>query len=244
MNYLIKCIYEYKENKSDEVFELVIEGLKGLIHNHCLKIEFNEREDLEQELLMCLYKAINSFTIKNNRTIEISKFSSEVYQQLVENDFENLDEIFNNKYISWFIEKYGKNLFCDAFINQENLNVFLYEFELFCNENQFIRYIDLAFNKTRAYYKRKNKTDDNRQVLSLNTSISDGTELLDTIKELSRVIINQIDTSKLTNKEIEFLECFIENNRMITEKEVALKRGVSQQAVHSMFKRISNKLKK
>lgn len=244
MNHLIKCIYEYKKNKSDDFFEAIIINLKGLIHNHCLKIELNEREDLEQELLICLYKAINSFTIKDIRNIEISKFSREVYQQLVENDFKNIREVFKNNYINCFIDKYGEELFCLAFMSKENFTIFLNEFTLFCNENQFIKYIDSAFNKTRAYYKRKNKTGNNLQMISLNTYTSNGIELLDTIKDLSQIKNEIIDYSKLPKKDIEFLKSFIEGNRMLTEKEVAIKRGVSQQAVHSMFKRIANRLKK
>lgn len=230
MNHLIKRIKKYKETKSDDDFEVIVEELKGLIINHCYKIESNERNDLEQELLMCLYKAINSFNV-------------EIFQLLVESEFSNLNNVLNNQYISCFIDKYGDELFRKALTNERDFKLFIFEFQLFCNENQFLKYVDSAFSKTRAYYKRKHKTGDYLQVISLNTYTTDGIELLDKISDLSIIKNDIIDYSKLSEKEVEFLKYFIEGNRKLTEKEVAIKRGVTQQAVHSMFKRIAKKLK-
>ena len=124
-------------------------------------------------------------------------------------------------YIDNFKEKYK---------NETNYN-FEEEYNLFCNENQFRKYIDLLCKNKVIDFIRKEKQEN---IISLNKLVDENTELLELIKE------KEIKDIKIlySSKDLEFLNNFIEENRILTQKEVAKKLCVSQQAVSKKLKKI------
>ena len=124
-------------------------------------------------------------------------------------------------YIDNFKEKYK---------NEINYN-FEEEYNLFCNENQFRKYINLLCKNKVIDFIRKEKQEN---IISLNSLVNENTELLELIKE------KEIKDIKIqySSKDLEFLNNFIEDNRILTQKEVAKKLGISQQAVSKKLKKI------
>ena len=103
------------------------------------------------------------------------------------------------------------NNFIDKYQIKNNLQIdLLYEYNLFCNENQFRKYID----KTCLFIKDNQKLFANINVLE------------DILKK----------------EEIDFISSFIEGGRILTQKEVASKLGISQQLVSYRFNKIKKKL--
>lgn len=129
-------------------------------------------------------------------------------------------------YIDNFKEKYK---------NETNYN-FEEEYNLFCNENQFRKYIDLLCKNKVIDFIRKEKQEN---IISLNRLVDENTELLELIKE------KEIKDIKIlySSKDLEFLNNFIEENRILTQKEVAKKLGTSQQVISYKIKKIKEKLK-
>ena len=80
------------------------------------------------------------------------------------------------------------------------------------------------------------KEEKHENVISLNNLVDEKNELLDMIKD------EKIKEKELTfsSKNLEFLNHFIENDRILTQKEVAKKLGISQQAVSKKIKKIKN----
>ena len=129
-------------------------------------------------------------------------------------------------YIDNFKEKYK---------NETNYN-FEEEYNLFCNENQFRKYIDLLCKNKVIDFIRKEKQEN---IISLNRLVDENTELLELIKE------KEIKDIKIlySSKDLEFLNNFIEENRILTQKEVEKKLGTSQQVISYKINKIKKKLK-
>ena len=129
-------------------------------------------------------------------------------------------------YIDNFKEKYK---------NETNYN-FEEEYNLFCNENQFRKYIDLLCKNKVIDFIRKEKQEN---IISLNSLVNENTELLELIKE------KEIKDIKIqySSKDLEFLNNFIEENRILTQKEVAKKLGTSQQVISYKINKIKKKIK-
>jgi len=56
-------------------------------------------------------------------------------------------------------------------------NIFIFEFKLFCNENQFFKYLDKSLTNQVNYFVRKNIINDNK-IISLNTITSSDIEYI------------------------------------------------------------------
>ncbi len=70
----------------------------------------------------------------------------------------------------------------------------------------------------------------------------DGEELIDKLMDpFFEHENNEIDYRLLSDKDMAFLNLFIDKGRTLTEKEVAKKLGVTQQAISSMLKRIAKR---
>ena len=97
------------------------------------------------------------------------------------------------------------------------------------NENQFIKYIDVTIRNVYIDYLR---TKENKETLIENIDI-----LEDTKKDT-------LLFEGLREEEIDFLNLFIEEGKLISEQKVGKKLGISQQAVHKKVVKIRNKMKK
>lgn len=241
MNELIKMVIQYKTNKSDFIFEQIVERLKLLIDSKTCKISKLHRDDFHQELLVCLLRVINTIKIKNYNLISIDLFTKKNFERLKINKFKNVNIILKNEYISSFINKYEIDLLVSAFNSEDKLPLFLHEFTLFCNENQFINYVKVSFN--RLFY-QFNKQINKFKCISLDMQISDGVDLIDLIPYQEEEGNMFYDKTLLSKKDLEFLNLFYVDNKIIKEKEVAKILNVTPQAVSIRLKRLKNKYKK
>lgn len=239
MNYLIKLVAQYQATESEYILELLITELRDLINYYDKKVKRFYREDLYQELVYRLFMVIKKFKFKTIESINTSLFNQNTLNILEENNFKNINDIFNNKYLLGFINKYGKELLKEACINKNKIEEFIYEFNMFSNENQFFNYLNRALYRETAYFYRKNHIKENTENISLNTIVGDGIEMIDTIPD------DKIDNRELvyikdilSDEDIIFLSNFYEGKRVLLGKEVAKKLGVTQQAVSSRFKRL------
>lgn len=131
MNYVIKLVAQYQVTESEYILELLITELRNLINYYNKKIKRFYREDLYQELVFRLFRVIKKFKFKTIESIDTSLFNQNTLNILEENDFKNINDIFNNKYLLGFIDKYGKELFKEACINKNKIEEFIYEFNMF-----------------------------------------------------------------------------------------------------------------
>lgn len=242
MNYVIKLVAQYQVTESEYILELLITELRDLIHYYNKRVEKFYREDLYQELVFRLFMVIKKFKFRKVESIDSSLFNQDNLNVLEENDFKNINDIFNNKYLLGFINKYGKELFKEACINKNKIEEFIYEFSMFSNENQFFNYLNRALYRETAYFYRKNHIKENAENISLNTIVANGIEMIDTIpddKIDNREIIYREDL--LSDDDIMFLSNFYEGKIIIPGNEVARKLGVTQQAVSSRLKRLEKR---
>lgn len=242
MNYVIKLVSQYQVTESEYILELLITELRDLINYYNKKVKRFYREDLYQELVYRLFMVIKKFKFRKIESIDSSLFNQDTLNVLEENDFKNINDICNNKYLLGFINKYGKELFKEACINKNKIEEFVYEFNMFSNENQFFDYLNKALYRETAYFYRKNHIKENTENMSLNIMVADGIEMIDTIPD------DKIDNRELiyikdllSEEDIIFLSNFYEGKRIISGKEVAKKLGVTQQAVSSRFKRLKKR---
>ena len=239
MNYVIKLVAKYQVTESEYILELLITELRDLINHYNKKVKKFYREDLYQELVYRLFMVIKKFKFRMIESIDTSLFNQNTLNILEENNFKNINDIFNNKYLLGFINKYGKELFKEACINKNKIEEFIYEFNMFSNENQFFNYLNRALYRETAYFYRKNHIKENTENISLNAIVGDGIEMIDTIPDEkidNRAPIYIKDL--LSDEDIKFLSYFYDGKRVLIGKEVAKKLGVTQQAVSSRFKRL------
>ena len=144
MNHVIKLVAKYQKEKSDEIFVEIVDKLKNLINYYCNKAN-SEVDDFRQELLIKLYIITKEFKINKNSNLEINLFTKENIHLIKLKNYKNVNKIMKSKYISGFIKKYGKEVFDEAFFEKKKLKLFINEYNLFCNENQFIKYVNKTF---------------------------------------------------------------------------------------------------
>lgn len=185
---------------------------------------------------------IKKFKFRMIESIDTSLFNQNTLNILEENNFKNINDIFNNKYLLGFINKYGKELFKEACINKNKIEEFIYEFNMFSNENQFFNYLNRALYRETAYFYRKNHIKENTENISLNTIVANGIEMIDTIPEekIDNRGLIYIDYL-LSDEDIIFLSNFYDGKRIISGKAVAKKLGVTQQAVSSRLRRLEKR---
>ena len=218
MNQLIKLILQYQNSNSDEIFEKIVNKLMNLIKFYSNKMKKN-KDDLYQELLMKLHYVTTKFQI-----IDYYEKSNEINLNLIK------EKIIRDKYINGFILKYGEDYFDNSFKNKENLENFLMEYNLFCNENQFIKYLNKTFKNTViSFYKKEsaNQIRENIDYILINENIKENNE--------------KINWDEMTSKEKKILEYFYIFNK--TEKEVSSIIGISQQGVNKRKRKILEKYK-
>lgn len=238
MNKIVKKIINYQNTRSEFMFEEIVEELTPFIENHLKNIPKEFRDDVRQEMLMALYEVINKyFKVNEKIAIEENLFLKRKYDISIN----ELKE--NNKDLNDFIEKYGIELLNKALKNKEYQKTFNYEYMLFCNEKQFISYLNKTFNNLKIDSYNEYSTNSKYVVKSLNEKIFDDIELVELIEDNSlENKFNIFQKYNLTNEEIEFLLNFFEYGRKLTEQEVALKYNVSQQYISKKLKKIKKKL--
>lgn len=194
--------------------------------NKLIKSIIKYQQTKDDDTFNKIIKDINYIINKNLKKLD-KEYKDDLKQEILMSIF----KVVNNfkiktlntdlSYIDNFKEKY-KNL---TNYNMEE------EYNLFCNENQFRKYIDILCKNKVIDFIRKEKHEN---VISLNNLVDENNELLDMIKD------EKIKEKEITfsSKNLEFLNHFIENDRILTQKEVAKKLGISQQTVSKKLKKI------
>ncbi len=191
MNYQMKLIIEFKKTKEEVLFNEIIFSFKPLILSFIKKIPNFYKEDMYEELIIELYKLLNTFVIKK-------------YE---------IDDI----HFKHFKEKYEQTMTEQKLTLKEKENNLALEYSLFCNEKQFVSYLNKAFNGVIVDFYRRHKEEFKVKTISLNSLISENLELIDVIADTTNKSISPFDEYGLTNKELEFLNSFIENRKIISE---------------------------
>lgn len=210
MEDLLIKINKFKKERNDEVFDNIVDSLKGFLKPYLKKVDACFRDDLYQEILMGLFKSCLLFKI-----IDFNKIKS------------------NSNY-----DFYYKN-----FLNEKKIEIDEEDFVIYFNLITFIKFINEMiinvikdFVKSRYYFESKN-TD------SLNILIYDE-ELINLIFDSSyEEEVSLIKAFKLLdNDEIKFLDAFLKNGQVLSQREVAIKFGITQQAVSKKLNKIKKKV--
>lgn len=206
--------------------------LENLIKSYVYKIHSYYRDDLYQEILIKIYNVIDIFKINLNSLYEINI-------ELVKNIKErNYYKILNEKYVNGYEEKYGDMVLVMYQNEKIQDSELILELSYFCNENQFINYINKSINSAFVNFVRNKKSE-------YNINIKRERRKKNKIEEVNYLeLLDQLFLKyNLLDEEKKFLKMFIENNKLISEKTVGRKLGISQQAVNKRKKKITNKLK-
>ena len=214
MNEIIKLVIRYQHNMEDYIFEQIVNHYQNLIFSIIKNESKFNQEDIYQDMLFALYKVIKNFKIIN----------------IIPNDITE-KQLKMNKYFSSFINKY----------NYFDLIDLTHECNNFYNENQFNYYVKQRLKSIYIDYLKSNKYFNNKKY-SLNLINENNIELIDLVLDPSTLKqISYLDLIDLTEEEKQFLKCFIENGQVLSEKEVGIKLGMSQQAVNKKKKKIKEK---
>ena len=229
MNKLIKKVILYQRTQDNLTFNEIIIDLRENIDIQKVKIPKKYRTDLEQELLIEIYKGIINYKPKN---------------QIISNNtnIDEIDELYSriieNKYFESFKNKY-------KIVSYKSKIKIINEFYLFCNENQFINYINKICERTRIDFYRTYRIKDEIKIISLNLMNDDNDELLNHIIDPSTLPKRDLmNYELLTSEDISFLNILYKDNIKLTQCEIAKMLGISQQAVSKRLNKIKNKFKK
>ena len=217
MNELIKHVIEYKNDSSDSNYLKIIAQLEYLILKTLNKISSPFKDDLKQELHLAIFLLIKKFEIRTN--------------------FKNEDITVNNKNFINFIKKNG---IANPIITKD----LLYEYNLFCNENQFLARLKLILHSVYVDFLKKHKYELSFEIIILNSTNKIEQERIDNIPdETYKPNITFDFLNILSKQEKEFLNCFFNDDQVLTEKQVADILKVSQQAINKKKQKIFKKIK-
>lgn len=159
MNKIIKLIIEYKNTKDDYIFEDIVKIFNPLIISKCNEVIkddklhfFNiDNDELKQDLLIKLLNVIDHFKLKTYY------------------DETNINKLKDNKQ---FINYIKRNSF-------KSIKECIKEFNLFCNENQFKKYLKKSIDN--EILKKKKIMKHNLNIYSLNNDNLEGIEIINSI---------------------------------------------------------------
>ncbi len=246
---IIVLVKKYqKESVSEEknfIFECIIEELNYLLKYYQKKIKAIYQDDLKQELLVTILKVINEFNIQQKIKFDQSLFNQKNFDILNKYHFQNINTVFNNNYLKDFTDKYGIKLVKKAFSNKKYYQKFIDIFNLFCIRNQFISYVKKALNNSYQNFNKSIKRNRMFKMNSLNIVIFENVEIIDLIIDKSEANLDiSIFDDYLSKDEKAFINLFIFEGRVLTQKEVAEIIGITQQAVSKKFNKIKRKILK
>jgi len=218
MNRLIKMVLCCKSSFKDELFNEIMLMLNEKIEYYVKDIETNDRDDVRQNIINKIYKLIHEFKMIDI-DLEYIEFIKEFY--ILKNNNESLIISLKNFYFVY--EDIINKIF--------NMNELYYEYNLYCNENQFKKYINkLCENSVNDYYRDKSKEKEYRTNYNSNS-------------DNSSCYFDILNNLNINSKDIEFIKLFFYKNRRLKDLEVSKRLGVSKQAVSKRKKRIENKYK-
>lgn len=241
MNSLIKQIEEYQKTKNEYLFEDLINKLNANIEYYIRHIYYEFKDDIKQEIYFKILDLLNNkYVIKRNSEFDLSVLNIDNFNEMSVNNFENVNEVLGLEYANCFINKYGNELLSLACFYDDYKLIFLEEYLLFINENQFIKYFRKTVQNLLINFKLKQSKENKIITKNLNEQISEDLEMIDTVIDNST--LSKIDPFDCFSKDDkEFIYLFIDNGMLLSEQEVAKKLGVSQQAVNKRKQKIKKK---
>ncbi|MEI3527379.1 MAG: hypothetical protein V8R15_04955 [Bacilli bacterium] len=209
MNQLIKWIQEYQNTKEDYLFEIIVKKVEKIIYSHLQKISKQYKDDVYQEMLMGLYRLLQTFEIR---------------------EYEENADYLNNFFLA----------FDEESIKEENWRQ---EYQYFCNEKQFIECLNKRLHYVYVDFLRRLSYEMSLEICNFDIGDDRNIEVRDKTEEYKENDYELLKNYGLSDKEITFLKNFIDEQCILTEKEVGIKLGISQQAVHKRKKKIIEKYK-
>lgn len=240
---IVDLILEYKTSHSERSAEEIMNIVLPMIMNKVKLIRADYREDVIQDLKMSLFSIVNIAVFKDANIPE-SLFCKDKLSFLRINNFssESLMKLFNNKYIKNFIDESGIEVLENAFVDENGYIKFKSNFAKFNFRNQFFNLLEKRFESVLASFYRNNMDYLTKEQTILNRFTEEGDEYIDLIPDNSP---KKIDFEKLgmSKKDIEFLNLFIDGNKVYSQTEVAKMLGTSQQYISKRIREIRDKYK-
>lgn len=209
MNQLIKYVEEYQTSKEDYLFEKIVKETEKILYSHLQKVSKSYKEDVYQEMLMGLYRLLQTFEIRKNEE--------------------------DSKYLNNFVLTFDEES-----IKEKNWKQ---EYQYFCNEKQFIECLNQRLHSVYVDFIRRLNNEMSLEICSFDIEDDKNIEMRDRTEEYKENNFELLKHYEMGDKEITFLKNFIDGQSILTEKEVGIKLGISQQAVHKRKKKIVEKYK-
>lgn len=152
---------------NEVIFEDIYIELEYLMKSYIFKVPLNNRDDFNQELLSVLYRVLQVFELKNN--IDYEKVKSIKISKIY--NIDDIIKIYDNKYFNAFVSKYKPELYEIDFQNINNIDLLIDEFNLFCNENQFIKCLNISLKRKVDLFNSQYRKEQLFKPLSLNIMI-------------------------------------------------------------------------
>jgi len=236
MEKIVELVLKYQKDRKEEEFIKILNCFKLAINKYLCSVKLKDKEDIGQVVLFSIYVIIINFKYKE-ADFDEHLFNKNTLEYLIKNEFKNVNKTMNQKYITKYIKDCGEEKFIRAFYSKRLRDIFIKDYNLYCNNNAFIKKVQKTLSGIRFKYIKRTK-----ETMSLNEIYEDDMELLDmVIDETTNIKEKPFEKYQMTIDEIVFLEKFIENNRLLSESEVAKKLGISQQAVSKRRQKIRKK---
>lgn len=240
---IVDLILNYKDTHKEKTAEEILNIIMPMIMNKVKPIRVGYKEDVIQELKTNLFSVIN-IAIYKNVELPVSIFNEDNLSFLKSKDYsvEAIVSVFHNKYIKNYIDEVGIVILEEAFQKKEKSQKFMMNFSKFCFRNQFFNILDKRFDSVIAAFYRNNTDYLTKEQLMLNRETEEGDEYIDLIPDHSQ---RKISFEKLgfSKKDIDFLNLFIDGDKVYSQTEVAKMLGTSQQYISKKIKKIRKKYK-
>ena len=200
------------------------------------------QQTLDNELFTKIAVEFMPLIEKNLNYAKMKKIDEEELKDLKQTLLIKLNQIvLNFKIVNHPIQEKYFDLFTNECCMKtiEDYETLQKEYQAFCNYNNFKKYLKVSMHNEVISYMKKYTASQNK--IKLNDKTKDEMELLEFVPDYE---VKQVeyDYSKLTKKDLEFLNLFIENTRILTSTEVSKKLNISRQAVNKRKNRIKAKV--
>lgn len=169
------------------------------------------------------------------------KYKDDVYQEMLIGLYRLLQtfEIREHEENADYLNKFFL-VFNEESIKEENWRQ---EYQYFCNEKQFIECLNKRLHSIYVDFLRRLSYEMSLEICNFDIEDDRNIEVRDKTEEYKEKDYELLKDYGISDKEITFLKNFIDGQCILTEKEVGIKLGISQQAVHKRKKKIIEKYK-
>lgn len=240
---IVDLIIDYKNSHSEKSAEGILEIILPMIMNKAKPIRPDYKEDVIQDLKTSLFSVINIAIYKDiDLPITLFTQSNLNFIKIHNYSLDSLNQIFKNKYIKNFIDESGTEILDAAFEDKNSYLLFKTNFSKFCFRNQFFNILEKRFDSVIAMFYRKNMDYFSKEQTILNRETEAGEEFIDLVPDNTQKKIS-FEKLGISKKDIEFLNMFIDGDKVYSQTEVAKRLGTSQQYISKRIKEIRDKYK-